>query len=117
MIARQSGCRALMSARFFIYIMANPSRVLCTGVTRNLFRRVHGHRLGQVPGFTDKYQLTRLVYFEEAPGAQFALDRVRQVRGWSRERKIRLVESVNAGWLDLAHDWHLRTTETLTITT
>jgi putative endonuclease len=49
-----------------------------------------------------------LVYFEETPSARFAFDRERQIKGWAREKKIRLVESVNAGWLDLAEDWFPR---------
>ncbi len=95
----------MSGSRFFVYIMANRSSGLYTGVTRNLLRRVHRHRQEQVPGFTDEQRLTRLVYFEEAPGPEFAVDRVRQVRGWSRERQMRLVETMNTGWLDLAQDW------------
>jgi len=92
-------------ARFFVYILASRSRVLYTGVTRNLLRRVHQHRLGQIPGFTLRYNVTRLVYFEDTPSARSAFEREHQIKGWSREKKIRLVESVNAGWLDLAEDW------------
>ena len=92
-------------SRFFVYILASHSRVLYTGVTRDLLRRVHQHRLGRIPGFTHDYCVTRLVYFEETPSARSAFERERQIKGWSREKKLRLVESVNAGWLDLAEDW------------
>jgi len=95
----------LARSQFFVYILASHSRVLYTGVTRDLLRRVHQHRLGQIPGFTQDYQVKRLVYFEDTPSARFAFDRERQIKGWSREKKIRLIESVNAGWLDLANDW------------
>jgi putative endonuclease len=95
----------MAQARFFVYILASRSRVLYTGVTRDLVRRVHQHRSGQVPGFTQQYHVTRLVYFEETPSARSAFDRERQIKGWSREKKIRLVESTNTGWLDLAADW------------
>jgi putative endonuclease len=95
----------LSQSQFFVYILASRSRVLYTGVTRDLLRRIHQHRIGEIPGFTQKYHVTRLVYFEETPDARFAFDRERQIKGWSREKKIRLIENVNAGWLDLAQDW------------
>ena len=97
------------SGQFFVYILASHSRVLYTGVTRDLIRRIYQHRSGLVPGFTRKYSVNRLVYYEETPGALFALDRQRQIKGWSREKKLRLIESVNAGWLDLAVDWFPKT--------
>src|SRR4051812_24790758 len=94
-----------MPARFFVYILASRSRVLYTGVTRDLLRRIHQHRLGQIAGFTQRYHVTSLVYFEETPSARAAFEREHQIKGWSRAKKIQLVESVNAGWLDLAKDW------------
>ena len=94
-----------MHQRFFVYILASRSRVLYTGVTRDLLRRVYQHRLGLIPGFTLRYRVTRLVYFEDTPSAISAFARERQIKGWSRAKKVQLVESVNAGWLDLAKDW------------
>jgi putative endonuclease len=90
---------------FYIYILASRSRVLYTGVTRDLLRRVYQHRRAEIRGFTQKYDVTRLVYFEETSSAISAFERERQIKGWSREKKLRLIESVNAGWLDLAVDW------------
>jgi putative endonuclease len=95
----------MSSDRFYVYILARNSRVLYTGVTRDLIRRIHQHRNGLIPGFTQQYHVNRLVYFEETPTALFAFDRERQIKGWSREKKLRLIESINAGWLDLAVDW------------
>jgi putative endonuclease len=95
--------------RFFVYILASRSHVLYTGVTRDLIRRVDQHRQGEIGGFTQKYQVNRLVYFEETPSAISAFERERQIKGWSREKKLRLIESVNAGWLDLAVDWFPKT--------
>jgi putative endonuclease len=95
--------------QFFVYILASRSRVLYTGVTRDLLRRVYQHRNGEVPGFSRKYQVNRLVYFEETSSAVSAFERERQIKGWSREKKLRLIESVNAGWLDLAVDWFPKT--------
>jgi putative endonuclease len=92
-------------ARFVVYILASRSRVLYTGVTRDLIHRMHQHREGLVPGFTSRYRVTRLVYFEETPSARSAFEREHEIKGWSREKKLRLIESVNAGWNDLAADW------------
>jgi putative endonuclease len=90
---------------FAVYLLASRSRVLYVGVTRDLLKRVHEHRRGLVPGFTKKYNVTRLVYFERTPSARDAFQRERQIKGWSRQKKIDLIESNNAGWLDLARDW------------
>jgi putative endonuclease len=95
----------MVRAQFFVYILASHSRVLYTGVTRDLRRRVYQHRLAQVSGFTQQYHITKLVYFEETPNARSAFEREHQIKGWSREKKLRLIESTNAGWLDLAADW------------
>ena len=91
--------------RFFVYILASHCRVLYTGVTRDLLHRVYQHRVGFVPGFTQRYHVTRLVHFEETSSARSAFEREREIKGWSRKKKIRLIESGNAGWLDLAADW------------
>ena len=90
----------MSSDSFYVYILASRSRVLYTGVTRDLIRRIHQDRLGLVPGFTQQYHVNRLVYFEQTPSARSAFDRERQIKGWSREKKLRLIESKNAGWLD-----------------
>jgi putative endonuclease len=90
---------------FYVYLLSSQSRVLYTGVTRDLLRRIHQHRLGLVPGFTSRYHVHRLVYFEPTPDARSAFEREHQIKAWSRKKKIDLIESVNAGWLDLAVDW------------
>ncbi len=87
---------------FYVYMLASLSRVLYVGSTRDLVRRVYQHREGLVAGFTSRYRVTRLVYFEETPSARTAFARERQVKSWSREKKIRLIERTNAGWVDLA---------------
>ena len=96
-----------MRQRFFVYILASRSRVLYTGVTRDLCRRVGQHRLGEIPGFTRRYQITRLVFFEETPSARSAFERERQIKGWKRDKKIRVIETLNAAWEDLADAWFL----------
>jgi len=90
---------------FFVYIMASRSRVLYVGVTRDLDRRVFEHRLGCRPGFTKRFCVTRLVYFESTPDVRSAIAREKQIKGWSRSRKLELINSTNPEWRDLTVSW------------
>jgi putative endonuclease len=90
---------------YYVYVLASRSRVLYTGVTSDLHRRVFQHKTGMLPGFTKRYCVTRLVYFEMTPDVLAAIAREKAIKAWTRERRIRLIESVNAPWLDLAADW------------
>jgi putative endonuclease len=94
-----------MPRTFTVYILASLSRRLYIGVTGNLLRRLHEHRTGILPSFTTRYHITRLVHFEQTPNARAAIERETEIKKWSREKKIRLIESTNAGWLDLADGW------------
>jgi putative endonuclease len=85
--------------------MASRSGTLYVGVTSNLAARVYQHKHGLTPGFTSKYRVTRLVYFEDTGEAADAIAREKQIKGWLRKRKIALVESVNPNWRDLSMDW------------
>ena len=90
---------------FFIYILTNSSGTLYTGVTSNLERRLHEHRSGTVPDFTQRYHINRLVFFEKAINAQSAVEREKQIKGRFREKRIKLIESANPNWHDLSEDW------------
>ena len=90
---------------YYVYIMASHSQVLYIGTTSDLGRRVYQHKAGLLQGFTSKYRITRLVYYEETPNSRAAVARERQIKGWVREKKLRLIESVNTGWVDLAEGW------------
>jgi putative endonuclease len=95
-----------MAARSFtVYILASLSRRLYVGITSNLGRRLFEHRHGLIPGFTSRYRITRLVYLEQTTAVSAALEREKEIKGWSREKKLRLIETINPGWLDLARDW------------
>jgi putative endonuclease len=94
-----------MSRTFTVYILASVSRRLYIGVTGDLLSRLHQHRTAQLPSFTARYHITRLVYFEQTINARAAIQRETEIKGWSRQKKIQLIESNNAGWLDLSHDW------------
>ncbi len=90
---------------YCVYIMASCSRVLYTGVTNDLVRRVDEHKQGLVPGFTSKYKVIRLVYFERFTDVRDAIAREKEIKGWVRARKVRLIEARNPTWEDLAHRW------------
>jgi putative endonuclease len=92
-----------MSARtYHVYIMASASRVLYTGVTNDLARRVSEHKQKRVPGFSARYRVTELVYFEAFGNIRAAIAREKQIKGWLRTRKIALIESFNPKWNDLS---------------
>jgi putative endonuclease len=86
----------------FVYILTNHSRTLYVGMTNNLARRVAEHREGQVPGFTQRYRIRQLVYFEEFRDVRDAIAREKQIKGWRRDKKVALVESFNPRWDNLS---------------
>ena len=93
--------------QYYVYIMTNDSRTLYTGVTNNLERRVFEHKNHLVEGFTTKYKITKLVYFEETGDVTAAIAREKQIKGWLRRKKVALIESVNPEWQDLSSEWNL----------
>jgi len=82
--------------------MTNKSGTLYTGVTNNLERRVYEHKHHLVDGFTKKYKIDKLVYFEETNDINAAISREKQIKGWLRKKKIALIESLNPDWNDLS---------------
>ena len=91
-------------SQYYVYIMASQSGVLYTGVTNDLNRRVAEHKEGQIPGFTRKYKVTRLVYYESMPDVNAAIAREKQIKRWRREKKVKLIETINRGWDDLSRE-------------
>lgn len=91
--------------QYFVYILTSISGTLYTGVTNNLARRVYEHKNKLVPGFTSKYNVNRLVYFEVFSAPQEAIAREKQIKGWVRRKKLDLIESINPTWRDLSEDW------------
>jgi len=91
---------------YYIYIMTNWSRTLYTGVTSDLKRRVYEQPHKLIPGFTQKYNITHLAYFEETHDVISAIAREKQIKGWLRSRKIALIEATNPKWDDLSADWY-----------
>ena len=87
---------------YFVYIMASRSRVLYTGVTNDLERRSLDHKRGRNPGFTKRYNITRLVYFESFNDIRCAIAREKQIKAWTRTKRVRLIEQSNPLWNDLS---------------
>jgi putative endonuclease len=90
---------------FFVYIMTSAKGTLYVGVTNDLERRVQEHKAGTLAGFTRKYAIDLLVYYEQFQYIDDAIGREKQIKGWRREKKKALVESQNPTWKDLSADW------------
>jgi putative endonuclease len=91
--------------QYFVYIMTNKSKTLYTGVTNNLQRRVYEHKEKIFKGFTAKYNITKLVYFEIFNDINSAIRPEKQIKGWLRKKKIDLIETTNPEWNDLSEEW------------
>ncbi len=92
--------------KYYVYIMTNHSKTLYTGVTNDLKRRVFEHKNKLVEGFTKRYNITKLVYYEETSDINSAIRREKQLKNWHRQWKIDLIESVNKDWDDLSDGWY-----------
>jgi putative endonuclease len=86
---------------YFVYIVSSKGRVLYIGFTNVLARRVFEHKSGLIEGFTKKYNVNKLVYYEVLPDLKSAVKRERQLKNWHRKWKIKLIESMNKDWRDL----------------
>lgn len=92
---------------YWVYILTNhPHGTLYIGVTNSLHRRVWQHRTGALAGFTSKYGLNHLVYFEEFRDINYAIARETQLKGWRRQKKIDLIQKQNPLWRDLSEGWY-----------
>lgn len=92
---------------YYVYMLTNKTNsVLYTGVNNNLERRLYEHKNKLIEGFTQKYNVKKLVYFEETTDINSAITREKQIKGWLREKKNRLVQSISPEWRDLSTDWN-----------
>jgi putative endonuclease len=87
---------------YYVYIMTNGVRTLYIGVTNDLTRRVYEHKHKLIDGFTQKYNITFLVYYETTNNVEAAIAREKQLKGWKRDKKIALIEASNPQWKDLS---------------
>jgi len=91
-----------MKHQYWVYIVASRSGTLYIGITNSIDRRMREHKSGEIEGFSSKYHCDRLVYFESFDDVHKAIGREKQLKGWQREKKIRLIEGRNPRWEDFA---------------
>jgi len=89
---------------YYVYIMSSLSRTLYAGVTNDLERRVGEHKEGKPSSFTARYNVNRLVYFEEFSDINQAISREKEIKSMTRRQKIKLIESINPEWRDLSQE-------------
>ena len=90
---------------YYVYILSNSSKMLYTGVTNNLERRTVEHKQKQIEGFTKRYNLHSLVYFETFGDVRAAIAREKEIKAWRREKKTALIRSMNPQWKDQSAEW------------
>jgi putative endonuclease len=90
--------------RYWVYILASHKRTLYVGMTSNLERRIYEHRHKLIEGFTKRYNVNQLVYYEETNLAEAAIEREKQIKSWRREKKLDLIRSFNPKWHDFSKD-------------
>ena len=91
---------------YYVYILTNKhNTTVYTGVTNNLERRLYEHKSKLVDGFTKRYNLDKLVYFDTTTDVQSAIAREKEIKGWTRAKKNNLINSINPEWKDLSADW------------
>jgi putative endonuclease len=91
---------------YYVYIVTNwNDKVMYVGVTKDLMRRLYEHKNKLIPGFTSKYNVHKLFYFEETSDVLTALEREKEIKKWRREKKNNLVEKRNPDWKDLSSEW------------
>ena len=92
---------------YYVYILASKKNgTLYTGVTNDIERRVYEHKHKLTPGFTSRYNVNRLMYYDEYNDIRDAIAREKQIKGWLRKKKIALIESMNPNWDDLSEGWY-----------
>ncbi|MFQ6606869.1 MAG: GIY-YIG nuclease family protein [Fidelibacterota bacterium] len=95
-----------MDKTYYVYLLASLSRRLYTGMTSDLVGRVWQHKRKIADGFTKRYNIDRLVWYESTNDVWAAIEWEKRIKSWRREKKIRLIEKDNPGWLDLAENWY-----------
>jgi putative endonuclease len=91
--------------KYWVYIMGSRSKTLYAGVTDDIYPRALEHKSGTIEGFTKRYRINRLVYFEVFRYVNNAIRREKQIKGWDRAKRLALIESMNPTWVDLAEGW------------
>ena len=95
----------MATEQYYVYMMSSFRGTLYTGMTNDLVRRVYEHRSGVVAGFTKKYNVSKLVYYEATQDVMSAIAREKQIKGWVRRKKAALIDAMNPHWKDLSEEW------------
>jgi len=96
---------AVKEHEYFVYIVCSQSGTLYIGMTNSIYRRALQHKRGEIEGFASKYHCDRLVWYEGYDDVRKAIDREKQLKRWTRAKKVALIESKNPRWADLAEKW------------
>jgi len=95
-----------MAKQYYVYLLTNwNNKVMYVGVTNNMERRIYEHKNKLIKGFTEKYNVNKLVYFEETQDVITAIAREKEIKKWRREKKNNLVNRINPTWKDLSSEW------------
>ena len=97
---------ATLDRNYYVYILSSKTRVLYIGVTNDLEKRLWQHKQHLIPGFTKRYNVDKLVYFEHTQSIEGAIEREKHLKGWLRAKKVALIESVNPTWAELSAQWN-----------
>ena len=94
-----------MGFTYYVYILSSESKVIYTGMTNNLKRRIFEHKNKLIEGFSKRYNTYKLVWYEETDDVGAAIAFEKKIKGWKRFKKVTMIEEENPGWDDLAEDW------------
>jgi len=96
----------MSAGKYYVYLLTNwNDKVMYVGVTNNLEKRIYEHKNKLVKGFTEKYNVHKLVYYEESNDIMAAIEREKEIKKWRREKKDYLVNQANSEWKDLSSEW------------
>lgn len=96
----------MSTGKYYVYLLTNwNDKVMYVGVTNNLEKRIYEHRNKLVKGFTERYNVRKLVYYEESNDIMAAIEREKEIKKWRREKKDYLVNQANSEWKDLSSEW------------
>ena len=94
-----------MGFTYYVYILSSESKVIYTGMSNNLERRIYEHKNKLIEGFSKRYNTYKLVWYEETDDVGAAIAFEKKIKGWKRFKKVTMIEEENPGWDDLAIDW------------
>jgi putative endonuclease len=90
---------------YHVYMMASHTKVLYIGVTNNIEARAQQHKTAPLTSFTGRYNVSRLVWYEDYPDIRDAIAREKQLKGWRRSKKVALIQAGNPNWVDISYRW------------